>query len=153
MPYTLYICFDREHPVKPTGEYYPLDHPLFTPRDEIRNSGGYINGPLDSLFTRTPYLHNGSVPNLAQLLNIEPRPQRFVRGFNTYDEKNVGLLAPGGFPVPDPTRAKPDDPMRWPFYTQARGNFRTGHNYPWDPEGAKGHLDELRDLLVYLKML
>jgi hypothetical protein len=152
MPYTLFTYFDRNHPEKSTGEYYPLDHPLYTPRDEIRSSGGYINGPLDSLFVRGPFLHNASVPNLAQLLNLEPRPAAFVRGVDGLDRGKVGLVvAPG--PAPDPARARPTDPMIWPFDTTAAGNLRTGHNYPWGPDEAKGHVEELRALLEYLKTL
>jgi mono/diheme cytochrome c family protein len=153
MPYTLFTYFDRAHPIKTTGEYYPLDHPLYTERAKIRNSGGYINAPLDSLFARAPYLHNGSVPNLAQLLNLEPRPGKFVRGVNQYDEKNVGLVAPEDAPVPDPAKARPEDPLSWPFDAGAIGNLNTGHNYPWTLEEAKAHGDELRDLLEYLKTL
>jgi hypothetical protein len=153
MPYTLFTYFDRGHPIKPTGEYYPLDHPLYTDRKKIRNSGGYINAPLDSLFARAPYLHNGSVPNLAQLLNLEPRPEAFLRGFNTYDEANVGLIVSEIPSVPSPGKARPEDPLVWPFDTSAVGNLRTGHNYPWRPDEAKQHVDELKDLLEYLKAL
>ena len=42
MPYTLFTYFDRAHPRKTTGEYYPLDHPLATERSKIRDSGGYV---------------------------------------------------------------------------------------------------------------
>jgi hypothetical protein len=153
MPYTLFTYFDRAHPTKSTGEYYPLDHPLYTPRDEIRNSGGYINAPLNSLFVRAPFLHNGSVPNLAQLLNIEPRPIRWVRGVNPFDQTNVGLVAPEDATVPDPSKAKPEDPMVWPLQTGDAGNRNFGHNYPWAPDEAKAHVEELRDLLKYLKTL
>jgi hypothetical protein len=153
MPYTLYTYFDHEHPIKTTGEYYPLDHPLYTDRKELRNSGGYINAPLDSLFARAPYLHNGSVPNLAQLLNLEPRPKQFVRGINQYDQKSVGLIAPEGTPVPDPSKARPEDPLAWPFDTRAVGNLETGHNYPWTFEEAKAHRDELEALLEFLRTL
>jgi hypothetical protein len=153
MPYTLFTYFDREHPIKTTGEYYPLDHPLYTPRDEIRNSGGYINAPLDSLFVRAPFLHNGSVPNLAQLLNLEPRPAGFVRGKIEYDRAKVGLVAPEKGDVPDPDKAPADSPLVWKFDTMQPGNLRTGHNYPWGPKDAESHRVELEDLLQYLKAL
>jgi hypothetical protein len=152
MPYTLFTYFDRNHPTKSTGEYYPLEHPLYTPRNEIRNSGGYVNAALDSLFVRGPFLHNASVPNLAQLLNLAPRPAVFVRSADGLDRENVGLVVAAG-PAPDPTKAKPTDPMIWTFDTAATGNIRTGHNYPWGPDEAKGHVDELRALLEYLKTL
>ena len=40
---------------------------------------GYANQPLDGIWARAPYLHNGSVPTLADLL-MDPssRPKQFV---------------------------------------------------------------------------
>jgi hypothetical protein len=35
----------------------------------FRKTGGYANQPLDGLWARAPYLHNGSVPSLRDLLN------------------------------------------------------------------------------------
>jgi mono/diheme cytochrome c family protein len=35
----------------------------------FRKTGGYVNQPLDGLWLRGPYLHNGSVPTLRDLLN------------------------------------------------------------------------------------
>jgi hypothetical protein len=145
MPYTLFTYFDRGHPRKSTGEYYPLDHPLATDRASIRNSGGYLNAPLDSLFARAPYLHNGSVPNLAELINLERRPTKFYRGFNSYDTKNAGLVAPDKDPG--------DGRLSWPFDTALPGNLNTGHNYPWAFDDKKKDEKALKDLLEYLKTL
>ena len=42
---------------------------------------GYIPPPLDGVWARYPYLHNGSVPSLCALLTPpEERPQTFVQG-------------------------------------------------------------------------
>jgi mono/diheme cytochrome c family protein len=149
MPYTLFSYFDRSHPSKPTGEYYPLDHPLAIERPLIRNSGGYMNGPLDSLFVRAPYLHNASVPTLPQLINLEERPVKFLRGKNAYDPERAGLVAP----EPGTNPPQSDNRLFWVFDTALPGNRNTGHNYPWaynDKEKDKG---ALRDLLKYLKTL
>ena len=147
MPFTLFTYFDRGHPQKVTGEYYPLDHPLATDRNEIRNSGGYINVPIDSAFARAPFLHNGSVPTLAQLINLEPRPAKFLRGFNGYDTKSVGLTAP--LTVSD---AEKND-IFWMFDVSQPGNYNTGHNYPWAFDDPARDPAALRQLLEYLKSL
>lgn len=58
----------------------------------FRKTFGYANLPLDGLWLRAPYLHNGSVPTLRDLL--EPRaqrPKRFYRGNDLYDPKRVGF--------------------------------------------------------------
>jgi hypothetical protein len=150
LPYKLFTYFDREHPIKPTGEYYPLTHPLALERDKIRNSGGYVNGPLDSLLVRAPYLHNGSVPTLAQLINLKPRQITFLRGSNSYDEADAGILAPD---VPNGFVPASEDAPFWVFDTAQRGNRNYGHNYPWSPEEAKNHVEALNNLLAYLRTL
>lgn len=60
----------------------------------FRKTNGYANAPLDGLWLRAPYLHNGSVPTLRALL--EPaanRPATFYRGYDVYDPKDVGFVA------------------------------------------------------------
>lgn len=59
----------------------------------FRKTYGYSNMPLDGLWLRAPYLHNGSVPTLRDLL--EPgskRPKIFYRGYDVYDPANVGFV-------------------------------------------------------------
>ncbi len=150
IPFVLFTYFDRAYPQKITGEYFPLQHPLATDRQHIRNSGGYINGPLDSLFVRAPYLHNASIPTLEQLLNLQDRPATFLRGLNDYDRDAVGLKAP----TTAPETIKLDDPLFWLFDTRPKGNHNTGHNYPWTREEMKASSDfqaQTRALLEYLK--
>ena len=45
----------------------------------FRKTHGYANMPLDGVWLRAPYLHNGSVPTLRELL----RPGRAARGRST----------------------------------------------------------------------
>ena len=60
----------------------------------FRKTFGYANHPLDGLWLRAPYLHNGSVPTLRDLLNpAQERPTRFYRGYDVYDPKNVGFVS------------------------------------------------------------
>ncbi len=52
----------------------------------FRKTFGYANMPLDGIWLRAPYLHNGSVPTLRDLLEpSEKRPKVFYRGFDLYD--------------------------------------------------------------------
>jgi cytochrome c2 len=60
----------------------------------FRKTFGYANAPLDGIWLRGPYLHNGSVPNLYELL--EPSARRspvFYRGYDVYDPVRVGFKA------------------------------------------------------------
>ena len=60
----------------------------------FRKTYGYANLPLDGIWLRAPYLHNGSVPTLRDLL--EPtarRPKVFYRGYDVYDPVNVGFVS------------------------------------------------------------
>jgi hypothetical protein len=50
--------------------------------------------PLDGLWVRAPYLHNGSVPTLSQLLERwSGRSKVFYRGNDLYDPMNVGFVS------------------------------------------------------------
>jgi mono/diheme cytochrome c family protein len=57
---------------------------------------GYVAQFLDGIWLRAPYLHNGSVPTLYDLL-LPPheRPQRFYRGYNVYDAVKIGYVTEG----------------------------------------------------------
>jgi hypothetical protein len=99
---------------------------------------GYANLPLDGLWLRAPYLHNGSVPTLADLL-LPPsrRPKAFVRGSDVIDPVKGGFVAP-----PCTPGAAADS---FCFDTGARGNSSQGHGYGTNlPDGQK------QDLLAYL---
>ncbi len=60
----------------------------------FRKTFGYANMPLDGIWLRAPYLHNGSVPTLRDLL--EPaanRPASFYRGNEEIDGQRVGFVS------------------------------------------------------------
>jgi hypothetical protein len=64
--------------------------------DNFRSTGGYVCVPLDAIWTRGPYLHNGSVPTLRDLLEpVENRPKLFYRGYNVFEPKGVGFVSQG----------------------------------------------------------
>jgi hypothetical protein len=59
----------------------------------FRKTQGYANQPLDGVWARAPYLHNGSVPTLRDLLEPpEARPPRFYRGYDVFDKIKVGFV-------------------------------------------------------------
>jgi mono/diheme cytochrome c family protein len=58
------------------------------------NTGGYVALALDGVWARAPYLHNGSVPSLRDLLEpVENRPKTFYRGYDVYQPRNVGFVS------------------------------------------------------------
>lgn len=52
---------------------------------------GYKVDMQHGIWARAPYLHNGSVPTLGQLLCPQARPKKFLRGVLFYDEALVGF--------------------------------------------------------------
>jgi hypothetical protein len=104
----------------------------------FRKTRGYANQPLDGIWLRAPYLHNGSVPTLHDLLEPpDRRPAVFYRGYDVFDQANVGFVsnAPegGGRTF---TR----------FDTSVPGNGNGGHLY-----GVTLPDSDKRALVEYLK--
>jgi hypothetical protein len=59
-----------------------------------RKTFGYANAPLDGVWLRAPYLHNGSVPTLRDLLEpAAARPASFYRGNDVYDGVKLGFVS------------------------------------------------------------
>ncbi|MEP7310004.1 MAG: hypothetical protein ABJA98_31225 [Acidobacteriota bacterium] len=82
---TLYAGYEKDWGFAPP---YPQ---RFT---HFRKTQGYSNSPLDGIWLRGPYLHNGSVPNLKELLDPAPvRTKVFYRGNDVYDPQNVGFVS------------------------------------------------------------
>lgn len=100
--------------------------------------GGYLAGPLDGIWARAPYLHNGSVPTIAELLKPEAeRVKKFYRGSWQYDEVNLG------FSYQRPTEG---NRFLFEYDTTKTGNGNQGHPYSVPPE-------ERPYLIEYLKTL
>jgi mono/diheme cytochrome c family protein len=103
----------------------------------FRKTSGYMAQALDGLWARAPYLHNGSVPNLADLLrDPAERPKTFSVGYDVYDEARVGFVSTGEVAAAAGRL----------FDTALPGNANAGHRYGTDlPEIDK------RALVEYLK--
>jgi hypothetical protein len=55
---------------------------------------GYVAPFLDGIWLKAPYLHNGSVPTLRDLLEpAAQRPKVFWRGYDVYDQAKVGFVS------------------------------------------------------------
>ncbi len=102
----------------------------------------YKARPLNGIWASAPYLHNGSVPNLYQLLLSEDkRDKTFYVGSWEFDPENVGYVsmeAPGAFL----------------FDTTLEGNSNTGHEYGTGQYGSPVLTEEdIRALVEYMKTL
>ena len=103
----------------------------------FRNTQGYSSMPLDGVWLRAPYLHNGSVPTLRDLLAPpEERPTVFYRGYNVYDYDNLGFVSSGAAA----------EVAGFRFDTTQRGNGNQGHVY-----GTELDERQVEALLEYLK--
>ena len=117
---------------------------------------GYKPRPLEGVWATPPFLHNGSVPNLYELLSpAYQRSKGFWLARRDFDPVKVGymtdrLSSVGGF---------------W-FDTRQPGNFNTGHEFragyvPYDEQhprvqygviGPELAVQERFDLIEYLKI-
>ena len=74
----------------------------------FRKTEGYANMPLDGIWLRAPYLHNGSVPTLARAaVSRRQRPAEFYRAYDVYDWVNVGFVSSGPDAERDGVRSPP----------------------------------------------
>ncbi|MEX2578626.1 MAG: hypothetical protein WD342_06175 [Verrucomicrobiales bacterium] len=101
---------------------------------------GYVAPPLDGVWATAPYLHNGSVPTLAALLDSGERPDYWRRSFKSgdYDLERVG----------------------WKFEEENAGGHKHIYDTSLPGHSAAGHLygdkltaAERRAVLEYLKSL
>jgi hypothetical protein len=106
---------------------------------KFRKTNGYTSVPLDGIWLTAPYLHNGSVPTLADLLlPVEQRPKQFWRGFDLFDAVKVGFVS-------DSDEAKR---IGTPLDVSRPGNSNAGHTY-----GTTMSASEKAALVEYMKTL
>ena len=77
----------------PKGDWQARQDEYFrdTPRRVAEGSNGYKADALRGIWAQAPYLHNGSVPTLGQLVCPATRPARVLRGNLHYDQALVGF--------------------------------------------------------------
>jgi len=105
----------------------------------FRSTDGYVAMPHAGLWLTGPFLHNGSVPTLTDLLEpVEARPKQFWRGYDVYDPVRVGFVTTGPGAQREGTFLDTTQP----------GNSNAGHTY-----GTTLPADAKRALLEYMKTL
>ena len=110
-----------------------------------RTPTAYPARPLAGIWATAPFLHNGSVPNLYELLSpLDERSKTFYRGNLEFDPVRVGFEIrefEGGFK----------------FDTSATGNSNAGHEFSDVARkgviGRKLTADERWQIIEYLKVL
>jgi hypothetical protein len=112
--------------------------------NHFRKTDGYVNMPLDGVWARAPYLHNGSVPTLRDLFNKSAdRPKKFYRGDDMYNASMVGFRS---------DRERSDDGLKlFLFDTTLKGNSNQGHE--GHVYGTDLSVDDKEALVEYLKKL
>ena len=83
-----------------TYQTYPQHHTWYNGswyaqgpnKAQLLPTDGYVAPPLDGIWATAPYLHNGSVPTLEDLLNSPQRPRYWKRTFDNsdYDSGKLG---------------------------------------------------------------
>ncbi|HET9012650.1 MAG TPA: cytochrome c, partial [Gemmatimonadaceae bacterium] len=113
-------------------------------------TGGYVAPILSGVWATAPYLHNGSVPTMWQLLTPKDRPTRFLVGGHALDFRELGIA---GVRWTDDTWRYPAGYVPWSipelYDTRAPGLSNRGHERP-----SRGLSDaEKWALIEYLKTL
>jgi hypothetical protein len=111
----------------------------------------YKGRPLTGIWATPPYLHNGSVPTLYDLL-LPPseRPASFSLGTREFDPSKVGYVTA---PAPDGRATWPDDIFVFKTRDDAgqpiQGNLNDGHDYG----NAAFKPEERMALIEYMKAI
>src|SRR5436189_4865286 len=80
----------------------------------VRSTGKYWAATLSGVWARSPYLHNGSVRTMRELLaSPAQRAKTFPRGSRVFDEKEMGYTDEGAYVLD----------------TASSGNSNSGHDY------------------------
>ncbi len=107
--------------------------------NQLRKTDGYVSVALDGLWLTAPYLHNGSVPYLTDLLELpEHRTKVFYRGYDVYNPQKVGFVAEG----------KEAEQAGFKYDISVLANSNQGHLY-----GTELSADDKKALVEYLKTL
>jgi mono/diheme cytochrome c family protein len=109
---------------------------------------GYVAPPLDGVWATAPYLHNGSVPTLAALLDTESRPTRwrFDGDAPAYDQTELGWIYHSLSQGREQFASLEE--QKWVYDTTRPGFNNQGHDF-----GDVLSDDERGALLEYLKTL
>ena len=133
-----------DYRLRPPEYVCPGEPPLKNPPEKPKQyKPCYFNtlkaGPLEAIWATGPFLHNGSVPNVDELLSpAEERSKTFWVGSRELDTEKMGFLsteeAGGMF-----------------FDTRIPGNLNTGHDFRTKSGSPPYTAEERRQIIEYLK--
>lgn len=127
----------------------------------LQVGAGYKARPLNGIWATAPYLHNGSVPSLMDLLKpVAERPKLVQLGSPLFDAENVGVFQDAKLKM----QAGEDYAKNGLFIldTSEPANHNTGHEFSkaYDPKNPKEGVigpelkpEERKALVEYLKTL
>lgn len=147
-----YTFFDNEVQSSLKNGYYTPDSTV----SPFASAMAYKARPLNGIWATAPYLHNGSVPTLYDLLlpkkrpgdpaDGEYRPDEFMTGSREFDPEKIGFKT-SGYPG-------------FLFRTHIWGNYNEGHEYASGrtplPDGSilpALNKEQRLDLIEFLKSL
>lgn len=141
---TVNYIYDRKNPSLNKKQRDTFDGNM---PNKIQGELAYKVRPLNGVWATPPYLHNGSVPTVHDLLSpFDDRPKQFYLGNREYDPVKLGY--------------KTDELTNgFLFDTSIRGNANAGHEFNDKPEGTRGRIgrklepDERKAIIEYLKTL
>jgi len=129
--------FDVEHVQWPLEQLKLNDYRPNEIKSDLEELKGIKVPTLTGVWTRAPYLHNGSVPTLYDLFQpSDKRPEMFHTGNREFDPVKVGTKSDSGPSV---------------LNTTEKGNSNKGHEGP--AYGTELSEKEKMDLIEYLKSL
>lgn len=127
-------------------------HGVFLMPGVTSNRCAYKGRPLDGIWATAPYLHNGSVPNLAELMKpAAERSSKFCVSQIQSIDPAVDTFDPAKVGLPSRNVCKPGE---FGFDTSLPGNSNVGHEYFFRAEGNRPFTaDEIKALVEYQKSL
>jgi RoxA-like, cytochrome c-like len=110
---------------------------------DTRGRGVYRAKTLKGIWATAPFLHNGSVPSVFDLLHpAEQRPTMFKLGTREFDPVKLGYVVDG------PRFLTPPRMQPFTYDTRRIGNWNTGHEWWFYPDLD----DEMRyEVIEFLK--
>jgi hypothetical protein len=128
---------------------YPFYHTWYndswfakkSPKSQLTPTNGYVAPPLDGIWATAPYLHNGSVPTLEDLMNSAKRPKYWSRNFD--NGVDIDFVKMGWKHTVETSKKDINT-----YDTTAKGYGNQGHTY-----GDKFTTEERKAVIGYLKTL
>jgi cytochrome c5 len=128
-----------------TIKAFAAEYATWTPSSQT-GAAGYKGRPLNGIWATAPYLHNGSVPNLYELLlPVEQRSKTFTLGSREFDPVRVG------YAMDQPKQADGYTPFT--FDASVKGNWNKGHEFLTTQDGTPFTDEQRWQLVEYMKTL